>query len=74
NNNVWELQFPVQQCNSWVKTGIHCRVPLLSSGQFTTLESHAGSKSCSSFDSRQVIQNTHISMSLSFPQPPNLNT
>ena len=50
DKQAWELQCP-RGC--WVKTNIRSHIPLMTKGQFSNLESHWGTKSCTKSSAAQ---------------------
>ena len=64
DKHTWELRCP-QGC--WVKTGIHCHIPLSNKGQFATLEAHWGSKACTKLTVTQdMLATSHFVLATSF--------
>ncbi|KIK97225.1 hypothetical protein PAXRUDRAFT_136700, partial [Paxillus rubicundulus Ve08.2h10] len=68
SNNVWEVQCPHEQCDTWVKTSIKTHILLSIPGHFTNLEAQVGSKACGSMKTRKISQDTRAAVGALFPQ------
>ncbi|KAI6154216.1 hypothetical protein BKA82DRAFT_137503 [Pisolithus tinctorius] len=62
--HVWDLKCPA---GCWVNSGIHAHIPLSSKGQFSTLESHWGEKSCQGKMTKIMQADSRKTLTMTFP-------